>query len=110
MNKKYIRWASIFLGIAALLFGGALWHQRHITAGQVRGQFAFEQTRNNIRQLAEIQMTTAEGGQVSIYHKDGDWFFKEAKDYFINVHSLVEFYNMANNSLIEAVRPAAKHV
>lgn len=106
MNKKYIRRAFIFLAAAVLFFGGALWHQRHIAAGQVRGQFAFEQTRNNIRQLGKIQMTTAEGGEINIYRKSGDWFFKEAKDYFVNVHSLADFYKMANNSLIEAVRSA----
>lgn len=106
MNKKYFRGAIIFLAAAALFFGGALWHRRHITAGQVRGQFAFEQTRNNIRQLGKIQLTTAEGGEINIYRQNNDWFFKEAKDYFVNVHSLADFYNMANNSLIEAVRPA----
>ena len=106
MIKRYVRQALAFLAITALLFGGAMWHRRHISAGQVRGQFAFEQTRDNIRQLGKIQMTTAEGGEVNIYYQNGDWFFKEAKDYFINVRSLSEFYNMANNSLIEAVRPA----
>lgn len=107
MNKKYIRRALIFFGIALLFFCGALWHQRYVTAGQVRGQFVFEQTRNNIRRLAKIKMTTPENGEINIYYKNGDWLFKEAKDYFANVHRLSEFYNMANNSLIEAVRPAA---
>ena len=103
MNKKYIRRAFVFLCFAVLVFVAALWYRNGIEAGQVRGKYAFIQTRNNIRSLQRIQMTTAESGEINVYRKGEDWHFKEAKDYFINVNRLADFYNMVNNSLVEGV-------
>ena len=106
MRRKHIFGALAFLCAALLLFAAALWQQKQSQAGLVRGIFAFAQTRSNIRLLAKVKMITADSGEINIYRRGEDWYFSEAKDYFVNVHQLAEFYNMVNNSLIENVFPA----
>lgn len=106
MIDKYFRYMWIFLVAAAVLFGATLWNKRQIDAGTVRGQYAFAQTRNNIRLLKHIKMITAESGEVNLELRDGEWHFIEAKDYFINVNRLADFYAMVNSALIETVNPA----
>lgn len=110
MLNKYFRYAWIFLAAAAVLFGTVLWNKYQSDAGKVRGQYAFEQTRNNIKLLKHIRMTTPTSGEVNLELRDGEWRFKEAKDYFINVNRLAAFYEMVNNALIETVNPATVEV
>ncbi|MBR1825167.1 MAG: DUF4340 domain-containing protein [Alphaproteobacteria bacterium] len=108
MADKYFRYVWIFVAVAAVLFGMSVYRQYNSDAGKIRGQYAFAQTRDNIKLLQHIKMTTPESGEVNLEFADGDWRFKEAKGYFINVNRLADFYAMVNSALIETVNPAAK--
>lgn len=103
MNKKLLIWAFCFAFAAALFCGGAWVYQHSKNNALVRGEFAFAETRNNLKRLGHVQMITPDSGEINLYRRDGLWYFKEAKDYFVNVERLADFFKMMNTAMVERV-------
>ena len=110
MTDKYFRYVLIFAVITAVLFGMSMYYRFDTDASKIRGHYAFMQTRNNIKLLRQIRLTTPKSGEVNLVFADNEWHFKEAKDYFINVNRLADFYDMVNNALIKTVNPVNQKV
>ncbi len=103
MSKKYLLIgivSAVVAGLLAIVSGG---YAMHVAGKNVRGHYMFLQTKNNISDLARIEITTADVGKITLYYNDGVWRFKEAADYFVNNDQLADFYEMINNSIIMAV-------
>lgn len=108
MTKKYIIRALIFVIIAtaALLFSG--WYKQYKKDANVLGKYTFAETRQNIRRMAHIRITTAADGAFNLKRQGEYWRFEEAADYFVNTDSLANLYNMINNSIIMNVQSGDK--
>lgn len=108
MTKKYIISALIFVFIAtaALIFSG--WYKQYKKDANVLGQYTFAETRQNIRRMAHVRITTAADGSFNINRRGEYWRFQEAADYFVNPDSLANLYNMINNSVIMNVQTGDK--
>ena len=106
MNKKYLLYAGIFFVTTLIFFGAAFLYRQNSNAGIVRGEYAFAHTRNNLRMLSRIWLKSPESEAINLYSKNGEWHFKEAKDYFVNTRHFANFYTTLNNALIKMVYPA----
>ncbi len=106
MSKKYWILGCAIVCLLGLLAGMSIFHAEQKKGESLRGRFVFERTRENIRLLQKIKMTTPEFGEINIYQKNGGWYFKEAADYFVNTEQLANFYYMVNNSIFITVQKA----
>ena len=101
MNKKYWIAAFLFL-ITAAVSCLAVWHYSLLQNEDfVRGEFAFSKTRTNLRAVSRIQMISQENGEINLYRKNGLWYFQEAKNYFVNVERLADFFRMVNETVVK---------
>jgi hypothetical protein len=108
MPKKYLIKAFLFVLVAAIALGFSNWYKQYKNDANVLGQYTFAQTRQNIRRMAHIRITTAEDGTFNLKREGEYWRFQEAANYYINTDSLANLYNMINNSVIMNVQPGDK--
>ena len=108
MNKKYYAILFLFLLIVAVASIGAFAYREYCESAIMRGQYTFMNTRNNIKGLHKIAIHTPQFGEINLYRKEGEWYFKEANNYFINSKMLACFYNMINKSMILTVNNATE--
>lgn len=108
MSKKYLILTLISVVFIALLAGVSVWYSQRKQGENVRGKYAFAETRSNIRRLRHVKLTTADSGEINLYLKDGVWHFQEAANYFVNPEQLADFYYMLNNSIFTAVSKTHK--
>lgn len=108
MSKKYLLLTLISVVFMALFAGISVWYSQRKQGENVRGQYAFAETRSNIRRLRHVKLTTADTGEINLYLKDGVWYFSEAANYFVNPEQLADFYYMLNNSIFTSVSKTHK--
>lgn len=108
MSKKNWILNCVAVCVLGLLAGMSFFYTEQKNGENFRGRFVFNHTRENIRFLQKIKMTTPEFGEINVYRKNGGWYFKEASDYFVNTEQLANFYYMVNNSIFTAVQEAQK--
>ena len=108
MTKKYLIRAFVFVLIAtaALLLSG--WYKQYKKDANVLGKYTFAETRQNIRRMAHIRITSTANDTFNLFRQGEYWRFQEAADYFVNPDSLANLYNMINNSVIMNVQPGDK--
>lgn len=106
MNKKNLRFVSLFAVVMVLVLGGILGYRHFNDEQTFRGQHTFAQVRDNLKSLDKIVLTTPKSGVITIYRKNDFWHFKEASDYFVNIETLSDLYAMVNNSVIISVQKA----
>ncbi len=108
MTKKYLIRALIFVLIAtaALLFSD--WYKQYKKDANVLGKYTFAETRQNIRRMVHIRITSTANDTFNLFRQGEYWRFQEAADYFVNPDSLANLYNMINNSVIINVQPGDK--
>lgn len=100
MLKKQLYWTVGVIIFLFIVLGSVFCYQIRQDTLSARGQYTFKNTKNNIAKLSAIKINTAQSGEINMYLKDGAWYMKEAKDYFINPQALANFFNMINNSLV----------
>ena len=101
MSKKKWILNCVAVCVLGLLAGMSFFYTEQKNGENFRGRFVFNHTRENIRFLQKIKMTTPEFGEINVYRKNGGWYFKEASDYFVNTEQLANFYYMVNNSILQ---------
>lgn len=105
MTKKYLLAALCFVLVAAIGWKISQYYRRQVDETLVRGHYAFALARQNIQRWQKIELT--EDGQTITLYRDGDaWRFQQAADYFVNGEMLTAFYEMIDEALIVATRPA----
>lgn len=108
MTKKYLLGALCFVLIAGISWKISQYYRHQIDETLVRGQYAFALARQNIERLQKIELTQ-EGQTITFYRQGDDWHFREAADYFVNNEMLAAFYEMINEAMIVATRPAEQN-
>lgn len=103
MNKKSLKIVSLFAFVLVVILLGVLGYRKLTNEENLRGQYAFAQVKNDIKDLNKITMTTPRSGVINIYRQGDFWHFKEASDYFVNMDMLSHFYEMINNSIVASV-------
>lgn len=103
MKSKYLYWLGCFCGFVLVFAVAAFLYLQYHEGRNVRGQYTFVHTRQNINRLSKITLISRDSGEMNIVRQGDTWIFKEANDYFANVEMLAEFYKMVNNSIILTV-------
>ncbi len=103
MNKKNLVRVFIFGCAAFVLFLLSKAYLIYQDELNVRGDYAFAQTKKNLPKLSHIRLVTAENGEINLYQKDDMWFFKEAADYYVNTEMLAKLFDIINHSRIVSV-------
>ncbi len=104
MFNKYWKIITVSTVLLTSLTAYSLWYIKQKAGLNLRGQYIFSQTKENISTLQKIKLTTPDTGEINIYLKDdGVWHFAEAADYFVNPEQLSAFYYMINNAVITAI-------
>lgn len=104
MFNKYWKIVAVCSVLLIVLTAYSLWYIKQKAGLNLRGQYIFAQTKENISALQKIKLTTPDTGEINIYLKnDGVWHFAEAADYFVNPEQLSAFYYMVNNAVITAI-------
>ena len=106
MNKKHIFIIVGFVLLSMILLPVGYRFYKQYKEQNLRGEYAFSTTRQNIRRLAGVEINSAENGTVSLRKKDSVWHFVQASDYFANSEAVAELYKMINTAVISSVVPA----
>ena len=105
MNKKYlfVICSMIVISVSSLLLG--LKHLEEKTVSEMLGANTFINTKNNLFKLGRIVITNSNQEQINLYY-DGNWYFEEAADYFVDENAMRNLFNAVNDSvLVENAEP-----
>ena len=103
MTKKNFLIILILLILSSvILFTSFIYIQKQHEKN-LRGTYTFSNTKDNIHIMKTIKIKNNENEELTIYREKDVWKIKEAADYYVNPHILVNFYDMIHNSIITTV-------
>lgn len=106
MNKKQVFIIVCFILTSIILLPVGYHFFTRYKEQNMRGQYTFSLTRQNIRKLAKVEIKSPQYGVVTLKKDEGIWHFVQAADYFANSDAVADLYKMINKSIISSVVPA----